>query len=51
MNDSRKIVRKRSGNENQNLLQILKELRETFLNIDKMILNDKELQSCFMGVY
>ena len=31
--------------------ELLKQYRETFLNIDMQVVNDQELQDCFMTVW
>lgn len=46
-----KVTRTRKGNENSDLLETLKKLRESFLNIDMMIVNDKEIAQCFMPLW
>ena len=46
-----KVTRTRTGNENSDLLETLKKLRESFLNIDMMIVNDKEIAQCFMPLW
>lgn len=45
------VTRTRKGNENSDLLETLKKLRESFLNIDMMIVNDKEIAQCFMPLW
>ena len=42
------VTRTRKGNDNSDVLEILKKLRESFLNIDYMILSNQELNDCFM---
>lgn len=46
-----KVTRTRTGNENSDLLETLKKLRESFLNIDMQIVNDKEIAQCFMPLW
>lgn len=42
------ITRSRKGNDNSDVLAILQKLRDSFLNIDMMILNSQDLNDCFM---
>lgn len=47
----RNFEKKVRGNMYHNLSELLKDYRETFLNIDMEIINNPELQNCFMKLY
>lgn len=47
----RNFEKKVRGNMYHNLSELLKDYRETFLNIDMEIINNPEIQNCFMKLY
>lgn len=47
----RNFEKKVRGNIYHNLSELLKDYRETFLNIDMEIINNPEIQNCFMKLY
>lgn len=48
---NRNFEKKVRGNMYHNLSELLKDYRETFLNIDMEIINNPEIQNCFMKLY
>ena len=48
MNENAETI---ESGHNSSKTKLIVELRDSFINIDQMILNDYNLQECFMMVY